>query len=89
MIEILEGVAYNWSSIITGIGISTTSSTDYRWYEVDGAAINWSLVPQYPSCQSINLWDYFWLYDYTPQEVNFYLGAVENLGKLSRVVILS
>ena len=79
---VLPKNSINWSSIITTVGVS---STDYGWHEVNGDDINWSLVPQYPTCQSINLWDYFRLYDYTPQEVNFYLGEVENLGKHLKV----
>ena len=42
--------------------------------------MNWTAVFQYPFCHTVDLEDYIDLDEITPQEVQIYLGNVENLG---------
>ena len=42
--------------------------------------MNWTLVFQYPLCQTLNLNEYFDLNEYTQKELQIYFGSVENVG---------
>ena len=55
-------------------------TTDVQYHYVPGVDIQWSLAPQYPACQSIDLVDYFDFNVYVPSIIQFLLGTNENMG---------
>ena len=73
--EVLEKLSFNWSSIVSEISFWT--SNEYRI--IPGKNIHWSLVPQYPSCQIINVNEYIGNFSAGLVEVNILLGKIENL----------
>ena len=50
---VLEDVAYDWKEIIAYVGVMYLGSDLY--IKVNSSLINWSLIPQYPACQTIFL----------------------------------
>ena len=49
-------------------------------YEMNGNDLNWKPVFQYPLCQTLNFTEVFDFVKNTPEEVQIYLGEIENLG---------
>ena len=54
-LEVLKKLSYNWTEIIKYIEISTKDD----WYYVPGENITWNLAPLYPTCQLLDLTNYF------------------------------
>ena len=74
--EVLEKLSFNWSSIVSDISFWTSNEYEYRI--IPGKNIHWSLVPQYPSCQIINVNEYISNFSADLEEVNILLVKIEN-----------
>ena len=53
--------------------------TDKDYKDILGVNISWSLVPQYPSCQIINIQNYFFDNSKSIRQILVNLGNIENL----------
>ena len=69
-------MSYNWSSIVDSI--SLISGSTFLEVKVSGKTLNWSLVPLFPNCQTIDLLDYFETRD--PFNLVFYFNKFPDLG---------
>ena len=49
-------------------------------YTVQGEHIRWKLAEQYPSCQNLDLNDYFYLKNKAPTFIVFTFNVLKNLG---------
>ena len=54
--ELLYNVSFDWTRIVKKITITTK---DNKLIIVHGKDFPWSLIPQYPACQSVDLNDHF------------------------------
>ena len=77
MLDVVRNISIDWNYLVENILVYTTEKESYY---VDGQDIVWDNVPQYPSCQTIDLMEYFDFDSYTPLEVLFYVAQVENFG---------
>ena len=73
---IFKSLSLDWSNILSQILVYPTS-TKHMYFS--GRNISWSLEPIYPSCQVIDLGDYFNLSVHTPLQILFYIKRVPNL----------
>ena len=55
--DILTNVSFNWSALISGIWIYGID-IEKEYYNIRGSNLNWSLIPHYPNCQILNVFDY-------------------------------
>ena len=69
-------VAFNWSGIVDHFDITTIDS---KTIIVNGKDIAWSILPQYPACQTVDLSDYFDFKNNIPSYINIYFNKVPNL----------
>ena len=72
----LSEVRFDWESIVKSIDVVTTDSKKLR---VKGKDANWTLIPQYPACQSVALTDYFDLKQNVPAYVEITMNKIPNL----------
>ena len=49
-------------------------------HSILGKDINWSKADQYPSCQPLDLFDYYDMDSFTPKHIFFAFNKIENLG---------
>ena len=52
----------------------------YILYSILGKDINWSKADQYPSCQPLDLFDYYDMETFTPKHIFFAFNKIDNLG---------
>ena len=67
----------DWSNILTRIAIQGPTG-EYKYYP--GKNISWSVIPQFPACQTVDLTHYFNLSRMTPSFVFFFVKKNLNLG---------
>ena len=60
--------------------ITININENYEKIEIKGEQIEWKLAEQYPSCQSIDLFELFKLKKSTIRKVQFRFRIVENMG---------
>ena len=75
--EVLQNISFNWTTKI--IDRIELVYTDKAYKEILGVNISWSLVPQYPSCQIINIQNYFFDNSKSIRQILVNLGNIENL----------
>ena len=66
-----------WNRIVRSVGIFTTES---RWIWLNGKNISWSIAEQFPSCQLLDLFDYFDMESITPKQIFFNFQKMDNIG---------
>ena len=54
-LEILTEISFDWSIIVEFI----EAETDSIKLKIKGEDMNWSFIPNFPACQTIDLNDYF------------------------------
>ena len=59
----LKNVAFDWEQIIEYIGFA---SLEFNWHRFNSSLITWSLIPQYPACQTMDITSYLDLKNNTP-----------------------
>jgi len=74
--EVLQYVSFDWSSVISEIQIWSTNNEKKT---IVGENISWSLAPQYPLCQIINIYEYNLGFSTSVWEVYIILGEISNL----------
>ena len=62
-----------WNDLIYSVDIFTS---EYK-YQLFGENISWFLVEQYPSCQLLDLHDYFEMATIVPQEIIFQFNTLD------------
>ena len=75
-IEILKNVSFNWNDFVNEAAIY---SIDKIYKIVNGGNIRWPIAEQYPSCQPLDLFDYFDMDAYTPLQIFFNFSIVDNM----------
>ena len=76
-LEILKNISFNWNKLVKKVSIYTT---DHQWFEVPGDDLYWPLAQQYPSCQLLDLFDYFNMDTITPKQIYFYFTEMYYFG---------
>ena len=59
----LKEVAFDWTEILDYVQFRSLAN---RWYKINSSFINWSLIPQHPACQTIDITKYLDLKNNTP-----------------------
>ena len=77
ILEVLKNVSFNWNNIISEVHVYTTNKTVYA---IDGENMTWSLTQQYPSCQMLDMTEYFDFEEYTPLQIFIYLSKLDKIG---------
>ena len=78
LIDVLSNVSFNWKDILRQVDLWTMDRTKFT---VTGTDIKWSLLPSgYPTCQAVDLTQYFDLKKVTPMFFVFKFFPRENLG---------
>ena len=72
----LSGVSFNWSSIVESIEISTHGG---KHFTIKGIHVNWSSIPQFPACQTLDLNDYIAFKENVPSYIEFFFKKIPNL----------
>ena len=75
-LEILTEISFDWSSIVKFIEVDTDSIK----LKIKGEDMNWSFIPNFPACQTIDLNDYFDFNKNVPIYIKFNLNKIPNLG---------
>ena len=75
--EVLRQTSFDWNALIEKVRIITTKKEEYF---VDGKDIIWDHVPQYTSCQILDVSDYFDLDTHTPLQIFINIAKVEDFG---------
>ena len=75
--EVLSDISFNWSNIVKSIDVTTTDSKNMV---KEGKNMIWSLMPQYPACQTIDLNEYFDFKTNVPSYIEFNFNKISNLG---------
>ena len=73
----LSGVNFNWTGIVKYIEVTTIGN---KFISIEGTNVNWSFIPQFPACQSIDLNDYVDFKEDVPSYIEFYFNKIPNLG---------
>ena len=55
-LDVLDGVSYNWTEIVSQIRIYTGKLNEYY---VNSEDIIWNKISQYPACQILDVMEYF------------------------------
>ena len=76
-LEILTAIAFDWSSIVKLIEVINTDSIKQK---IKGEDMNWSFIPNFPACQTIDLNDYFDFNKNIPIYIKIYFNKIPNLG---------
>ena len=77
LLEIMDSVSFNWTSIVKEVGLWATSK---QWIIVPGHKIKWRKIQTYTACQSIDVVDYFDFEKYTPLQLQIRTYRIENFG---------
>ena len=77
ILELLSGVNFNWTGIVKYIEVTTIGK---KFISIEGTHVNWSFIPQFPACQSIDLNDYVDFKGDVPSYIEFYFNKIPNLG---------
>ena len=72
----LKNVAFDWKEILYTIGFR---SLEYNLYEFNSSRIKWSLIPQYPACQTLDVTSYLDFKNNTPLYIYFGFKKATNL----------
>ena len=75
-IEILKNVSFNWIDLLKDAAIY---SIDKKFKIFNGKNIRWPIAEQYPSCQPLDLFDYFNMDANTPLQIFFNFSIVDNM----------
>ena len=75
-IEILKNVSFNWNDFVRKAGVY---SIDNKYKTVRGMNISWPIAEQFPSCQPLDLFDYFDMEAKTPLQILFTFYLVDNM----------
>ena len=78
ILDILKNISLNWNKIVKGITIYTNEN--YEKISIQGEKIHWKMVAQYPSCQTIDLFDFFNSEKRAIKEIHFKFNMVKNMG---------
>ena len=76
-LEMLRNVSFDWKEIIDYMGFLNLQ--EYNLYNLKSSKISWSLIPQYPACQTIDITKYFDLKNNTPLHLHFAFKKATNL----------
>ena len=78
IVEILAGVSFNWTEIVKRFSIYTTK-LDIR--SMNSADIKWSIIPQFPACQILDVMEHFSI-DKDDQILQIFisLNKIDNFG---------
>ena len=76
--DVLSNVTFDWRSILRIIIIRNPSGNWLTW--IPGKNISWSLIPQFPACQTLNISHYFDLKRDAPTQIIFHFNKIQNLG---------
>ena len=69
-------MSYNWNELLEDAAIY---SIDKKFEIVNGMNISWLIAEQYPSCQPLDLFDYFNMDANTPLQIFFNFSIVDNM----------
>ena len=69
-------MSYNWTDFIRNAGVY---SIDNKYRTIHGMNISWPIAEQFPSCQPLDLFDYFEIDANTPLQIFFDLYLVDNM----------
>ena len=69
-------MSFNWIDLLEDAAIY---SMDKKFIIVNGFNIRWPIAEQYPSCQPLDLFDYFDMDAYTPLQIFFNFSIVDNM----------
>ena len=73
----MSKIAFDWSSILKLIEVTNTDNMKIR---IKGEDIKWSLIPNFPACQTIDLNDHFDFNKNVPIYIKFKFNKIPNLG---------
>ena len=77
IIEIVESVAFSWSSVVKRVYIYTTGLKELT---VLGEKLKWNPVPLFPDCQHLDFLDYFDFENYSSLIMAIELNKIQNTG---------
>ena len=75
-------MAFDWVSIVKSIEVV---NTDDKRIIIKGKDIQWSHIPIYPSCQTIDLNDYMDFSKHVPFYIDIYLNRIPNLSAILKL----
>ena len=75
--DILKSVSFNWTNILSKIQVYHTNE---EWTIVSSNKINWAQGPEFPSCQTLDILQYFNFTAAAPRQIFFNFNKVENIG---------
>ena len=81
ILEILAAVAFDWVNIVKSIEVV---NTDDKRIIIKGKDIQWSRIPIYPSCQTIDL-NYMDFSKNVPSYIHIYLNNITNLAAVIKL----
>ena len=73
----MSEIAFNWSSIVKLIEVTNTENIRIK---ITGEEMKWSLIPNFPACQIINLNDHVDFSKNVPVYIKFKFNKIPNLG---------
>ena len=82
VVEILAAVAFDWVNIVKSIEVV---NTDDKRIIIKGKDIQWSHIPIYPSCQTIDLNDYMDFSKNVASYIDIYLNNITNLAAVVKL----
>ena len=74
--DVLSNVSIDWSNILSKIYIQSTSGE----YIFPVENMSWSVIPQFPACQTVDLNRYLNLSKIAPSTIFFLFKKIQNLG---------
>ena len=72
----LKDVAFDWTEILDYVRFR---SIEHNWFKIKSSLINWSLIPQCPTCQTLDVTKYLDLKNNTPLYLKFAFKKVPNV----------
>ena len=78
ILDILQTISFDWTKILRSIEMIYTDGT--RSKVLLSTNISWILVPEYPSCHTIDISKYFDLETLPPMQIFFSFNKLENMG---------
>ena len=77
-LDVLEGVSFNWTEIVSQISVYTGKQNQYY---INSEDILWNKIPQYPACQILDVMEYFLDFkDETILQIFIYLNQLQGVG---------
>ena len=77
-LDVLEGVSFNWTEIVSQISVYTGKQNQYY---INSEDILWNKIPQYPACQILDVMEYFNQYkNENILQIFIYLNQVQDVG---------